>query len=56
MDFDQNYFQGLNDHGILQGIQMAAEFFKDFDQNYFQDHRIFIKFFEDLDQNSGSQH
>ena len=36
-DFDQNSFQDLNDHGILQGIQMATEFFKDFDQNYFQE-------------------
>ena len=58
-DFDQNSFQDLNDHGILQGIQMATEFFKDFDKNYFQeldDHWILMKFFEDFDQNSGSQH
>ena len=57
-DFDQNSFQDLNDHGILQGISMAMEFLKDFDQNSFHeldDHRILMKFFKDFDQNSGSQ-
>ena len=30
-DFDQNYFQDLDDPGTLQGISMVTEFFKDFD-------------------------
>ena len=37
---------------------MATEFLQDLDQNSFHeldDHRILIKFFEDFDQNSGSQ-
>ena len=33
-DFDQNYFQDLNDPRIFQGISMVTEFFKDFDQNF----------------------
>ena len=37
---------------------MTTEFLKDFDQNSFQeldDHGIPMKFFEDFNQNSGSQ-